>query len=157
GKQLAEAKPTGFNLGEGVANSILTLAFSPRGTLIIAGDQGRGMRVFNATTLGQRTQFFRHNDAVTAVAISPDGQTLYTGGMDRGVRPWPAAAHRLRPTISAGTAGKQMWFNLISPDGKWVASGGETKLLQVRSAQAGGRLLAKLGGQVPAVYGSALS
>lgn len=158
GKQVAEVKVGGLNLGEGVPNSILSLAFSPRGTLLIAGDQSRGVRVLNAATLVHRTQFTRHTDAVTAVAVSPDGQTLYTASLDRGVRAWPAAAHRLRPTVRLDAGGgKQMWFHLFSPDGKWIATGGEPKTLTVRSAQAGGRLLAKMSGQVAPIYSSALS
>ena len=60
---------------------------------------------------------------VDAVAFSPDGKTLATGGWDDLVRLWDVASGHLRATLN----GPPNWVRCLafSPDGKFLASGGD--------------------------------
>ncbi|MBY0228327.1 MAG: hypothetical protein K2W96_03495 [Gemmataceae bacterium] len=132
--------------------TIPAVAFTPGGSLLASTD-GNGIRLDGPT--GQTGPFARHTEPVSAVAFSPDGMTMYTASRDRVVRAWPAASERrLWETLLEGDGG-QMWFNLFSPDGKRIASGGQGKLLRIRPASLGSAV--RVPGALPAVYGSARS
>ncbi|MCI0458773.1 MAG: protein kinase [Gemmataceae bacterium] len=63
-----------------------------------------------------------HPDEVWAVALSPDGQTLVTGGADGRARRWDVATGRLlgQPMQTPGW----VWSVAYSPDGKNLATAG---------------------------------
>ncbi|MGE0025474.1 MAG: AAA family ATPase, partial [Thermoleophilia bacterium] len=69
----------------------------------------------------------RHAGGAGAVAFSPDGQTLASGGLDGAVKVWggPGGARTL------GTHDGQVSTLAFSPDGRWLASGGGDKTVRV--------------------------
>src|SRR5688572_1873234 len=69
---------------------------------------------------------------VTALAFSPDGRTLYAAGWDKIIRVWRrdrSGQYRLDPPatfrvpIGPGPAG-MLNAIAVSPDGRWLAAGG---------------------------------
>ena len=64
----------------------------------------------------------RHGMDITAVAFSPDGKTLATGGSDRLVKLWDLANGHEKLTLSGHA--DQVRVLAFSPDGKILASGG---------------------------------
>ena len=77
-----------------------------------------------------------HTDEICALAISPDGKTIATGGRDLTVKVWDLATARERVTIT----GFRGWVNdlAISPDGKTLAIGamdGSVKLWNLAAAR----------------------
>jgi WD40 repeat protein len=62
-----------------------------------------------------------HSAGVSAVAISPDGRTLASGGPDKSVKLWDLVSGRLVATLSGHTD----WVNSVafSPDGRLLATG----------------------------------
>lgn len=70
-----------------------------------------------------------HLWGVTSVAISPDGQTLVSGSIDKTVKIWNLPAGKLLHTL-AGHA-NEVWSVAISPDGKTLASGSGDKTVKV--------------------------
>jgi WD40 repeat protein len=70
-----------------------TLAFSTDGrTLAAASQQGRTIRLWDVATGKQRRTFEGHGDAIRALAISPDGRTLFSGSADSTALVWDLTA-----------------------------------------------------------------
>ncbi len=70
--------------------------------------------------------FVGHSDEVRAVAISPDGKTLASGGADNTIRLWDVATGKEQaalPTVMPKIAEFLVDSLAFSPDGKTLASG----------------------------------
>src|SRR5437764_4792590 len=83
---------------------------------------------------------------VTALAFAPDGKTLYAAGFDKVVRTWvwdePTAQFRpgeqaFRVPIGPGRAGALNAL-AVSPDGRWLATGGIGLMRNVAGFRAAG-------------------
>ncbi len=113
------------------SGAIRGIAFHPDGrTLAVAeGVPGRS----GAVTLvnfdsGETNAIERTKDEMLAVAFSPDGKILASGGTDGAVTIWPAAGgDALKKLEHAG------WVTALafSPDGKLLASGSSDQTVQV--------------------------
>lgn len=82
------------------------LDFAPDGrTLAVAGDDG-SVTVWDAKDGRQLTQFGAHDEAIIALAYSPDGRVLATGAsLDPVARLWEAATGRPLATLEGHKAG----------------------------------------------------
>jgi hypothetical protein len=77
--------------------TVYSLAFSADGKVLTAA-HGKVVKVWDLNTAELRHRFTGHRGQVYAVAVSPDGQTVASGGADRTVRLWdPTAPPRARP------------------------------------------------------------
>jgi len=107
---------------------VSAVAFSPDGKYVISGgcdkkDEnyrciGGTARVWEAQT-GREVARMSHNNAVVAVAFSPDGKYVVSGSFDGTVRVWETqTGHEV--------ARKSYMSNKVafSPDGKYIISGG---------------------------------
>jgi WD40 repeat protein len=68
----------------------------------------------------QRRHSLPHPQRVAALAFSPDGRILVTGGADHLVRLWDIASGQLRHVWSGHTG--EVRSLAFSPDGRWLAS-----------------------------------
>ncbi|MFM8358468.1 MAG: WD40 repeat domain-containing serine/threonine protein kinase [Verrucomicrobiota bacterium] len=127
-RSLAISGPEGpilWEFGSGRQRSLpgiigASLAFNADGSaLAVEGERGtiRGVDPANGR---RRWELARHEGRVTALAFSPDGRTLVSGGEDRLLRFWMlptgeplASFSRIEPPISA----------TFAPDGRWLIVG----------------------------------
>ena len=107
------------------------VAFSPDGTTIVTGCSatddvwsaaGGEARLWDAATGKPRGRPLAHPQAVTAVAISPDGRTLLTGCADRVARLWNCDTGR--PIGTPWPHPFPVETAAFCPDGKTVVTGG---------------------------------
>lgn len=133
------------NIGDGFA--IYTVAWSPDGKYIAAGDGGLGgghgqpitgqgtVQIWNAATGSPLLSYHGHVSRITTVAWSPDGQEIASGSADKTVQVWNAFTGRLLLTYRghADVVTSVAW----SPDGKEIASASQDKTIQVWNATTG--------------------
>ncbi len=102
---------------------ITFLTVTPGGkTLVTASDGPQKVRLWDLTT-GEEQGILNGNNAV---AVSPDGKTLASGGDDATVRLWDIATQKELAALKAITSG--LGALAFSPDGKMLATAGGTKV-----------------------------
>src|SRR4029078_1138472 len=98
------------------------------GKLLFAGDRSGKLHVWSSST-GKSLATAEQPKSIYAVAISPDGETLATGGNDNIVRLWNAKT--LSPKLLlTGHAGSINGLS-FSRDGKTLASVGWDKTIRI--------------------------
>ncbi len=98
------------------------MAMSPRGDVVAIGDAAGRIHILGLTTLNQQLVFPAHDEMVTALAFSPNGQMLASGAgySDPSVRLWnPATGER----ITAPLTGHRRFVRglTFSPDGQTLS------------------------------------
>jgi WD40 repeat protein len=68
-----------------------------------------------------RYNLAEHRDRVTSIAISPDGQILVSGSVDRTIKIWDLATGKLIRTLDRHTG--EVASVAVSPDGQYLAIG----------------------------------
>ncbi len=96
------------------------VAASPTGNVIVLGTAHRTVLVLDAVTGETRYVRRRHEDAVTAAAVSHDGKVFASGGNDQRVILWDIASGRERAVIDQRAAVTNLAF---SKDGSMLAVG----------------------------------
>jgi RNA polymerase sigma factor (sigma-70 family) len=110
------------------------VAFDPEGRWVAAANQAE--TILWDLTGKERTRIPGHAGRTTALAVSPDGRMIATGGLDRVVRLWDAGGEHLLPLTDHAASVRAAAF---SPDGKTLAVGcgdrdaGEVRLWSLAS------------------------
>lgn len=159
--------------------SARVLAVSPDGkTLFSGGENGGKIRIWNLTTGKQLRTLTppRPKDAFSlqlqasgaiSLAISPDGQTLISGGYDdsfqstplqetdgKNLKAWNLKTGKLIYNVSIGGAGVDTLA--ISPNGKMFVAGGLGSEVMLRDVRTSKAILTQRG-HVGGIYGFAFS
>lgn len=120
------------------------VAWSPDGTRIVSGTGSAGAfgpvtannsaKVWEAATGKTLLTYSGHSGQVYALAWSPDGKGIVSGGDDNSARVWSAATGQTELVYSghSGIVFKVAW----SPDGKYIASASVDGTVQVWSPSA---------------------
>jgi WD40 repeat protein len=113
-----------------------SLAASPDGGLLAAGDEQGVMTLWDARQRGPLHRFQAHDDTVSSIAFSPDGRWLATGGHDGTIRLWDPATRDARATLKGHAA--RVLALAFCPDRMLLASAdqyGIARLWDLRTAR----------------------
>ncbi|KAI2868054.1 hypothetical protein CBS11852_11391 [Aspergillus niger] len=91
--------------------------------------------LLNAATGKLQQTLKGHSDPVTAVAFSPDGQTVVSGSGDSTIKLWNAATGELQQTLKGHS--DPVWAVAFSPDGQTVVSGSGDNTIKLWNAATG--------------------
>jgi WD40 repeat protein/predicted Ser/Thr protein kinase len=104
----------------GHTDYVYPVAYSPDGRWIASGSWDRRIRLWDAAT-GEECAKLRHPGVVWALAFTPDGSRLVSGGDFGGnLLVWDVATGRLRGRVAAGKSVRSL---AVSPDGARIAAG----------------------------------
>lgn len=138
----APGEPVGFPpvaVFEGHTQSVYSADGSADGKLLVSGGQDRTARLWEmpnpvpkmgeppAAVKKEAFLFTGHNDGVEAVAFSPDGTLVATGGWDNQLHVRGVAD---RKTVFSGTLPRRVLAAAFSADGKQLAVGTGTQAVQ---------------------------
>ena len=103
---------------EGHTGWVLSVSFSPDGTLIASGSSDDTVKLWDVATGTNIATLQGHTDDVTSVSFSPDGTTLASGADDRTVKLWDVATKQNITTL------QEHFYDVtsvsFSPDGNTV-------------------------------------
>ena len=85
--------------------------------------------IWDLSTGKIQTALHGHSDYVRALALTPDGQVLATGGGDETIKIWDLAAGT-ELAVLRGHLG-QVLSLAFAPEGRWLASGSEDKTVRL--------------------------
>lgn len=150
--------PTGFDPRQAhlvaqwsVERPIVCCRFDPQGRFVFCGLESSTMQRVSMAD-GKKVAFpGGHESWVFSLAISPDGETTYSGGGDGRVVAWETGSVSPKPirTVEAHRG----WVRAlgVSRDGKFLASGGNDRAVRLWEASSG-RLVRELAGHQNQVY-----
>ncbi len=101
----------------------------PGRRFVVTTHEDTSVRLRDAATGKFLNSFTGHDDVVSAVAFSPDSQTLATGSYDQTVKLWNVESAELLRTLKGHT--NWVFAVAFSPDGKTLASGGYDKSIRL--------------------------
>ncbi|HKB35886.1 MAG TPA: serine/threonine-protein kinase [Gemmataceae bacterium] len=138
------------------SGKVFSVAFSPDGETLATGSQFV-VKLWDVATGTEgrnlRTPENVHGRQARAMVFTPDGKTLISAG-DAGIWFWEVETGRERSFL-LGEVGEARCL-AVSPDGKVVAVGGSSRVVQLRSTT-GDRVLHTLQGHLYPVLGVAFS
>lgn len=132
-----EGSAAGF-LTECDAAFVTSLACSPDGRLIAAGQEGSRVTVWNLSTGARWQRLEGHTGPVRAVAFSPDGSRLASAGDDATICVWNVEEGREVRRLEGHTG--PVRSVAFSPDGESLVSGCDDRLVAVWNVESGTRL-----------------
>ena len=105
----------------GHKGNVLSVSFSPDGTLLASGSMDRTVGLWDVASRQRIATLTGYKGGVLSVSFSPDGTLLASGSRDNTVRLWDVASRQRIATLT-GHEGEVLSVS-FSPDGTLLASG----------------------------------
>ncbi len=113
----------------GHAGSVMSVAWSPCGKLVLSGSTDKTVRVWEVASSRCIATLEGHSNSVMSVAWSPDGKRALSGSSDNTIRVWEVANGQCMATLEdhSNSVTSVAW----SPEGKRALSGSLDKTVKV--------------------------
>ncbi|SEH02686.1 WD40-like Beta Propeller Repeat [Nonomuraea solani] len=153
-RDMTTGRKTSITLA-GTPRRVRPAVFSPDSkTVAVRGEEDQTVRLWSVPGHRWLPLSARHAIGTWAVAFTPDGRTLATGGNDRNVFLWDVTGQRKIATLR--TDNGWIWSLAISPDGKLLAAGSADHWVYLWDLDTH-RTVGKLPGTPDGVWGVAFS
>jgi WD40 repeat protein len=133
---------------------VLSVAFSPDGSLILSSGDDKSPRLAEARDGGEVRRFTGHTARGCVCVFFPDGQRILSGGWDQTLRVWDVTTGR--QVVCIGAHSSAVTCVAVSPDGRRALSGSKDKSVRYWDLD-GQRELCCLRGHKGRVTGVAIS
>lgn len=115
--------------------NVLSVAFSPDGSLLAAGTASCDIRIWQRAQGTARLTLKGHDHWVWSIAFSPDGRFLASGSIDQTVRLWDVLTGEELHICTGHT--NRVRTVAFSPDGQVIASGSNDRTIRLWDVQTG--------------------
>jgi WD40 repeat protein len=132
-----------------------TIAVARTANLLVAGGEGRRIRLWRTDTRSQGRTWRGNGHAPGALDITADGRTVASGALDGSVRLWSTRSSRPRRTIAAHAG--RVTALAFAPVGRMLASAGEDGQVRLWDLERGRRSAHVLRGHAGPVQAIAFS
>lgn len=122
----------------GHTDSVLAVAVTPDGKLVISGSDDSTVKIWNRETGKELNTFKGHTHAVRSVAVTPDGKLVISGSDDSTVKVWNLETGKKLNTFKGHT--QTVRSVAVTPDGKQVISGSDDRSIKVWELETGEEL-----------------
>jgi WD40 repeat protein/serine/threonine protein kinase len=134
-----DPKPNYLRLA-GHDGPVRSVAFSPKGTLVLSGSEDHSVRVWDPAA-GEAVKALRgHGGIVRSCTFSPDGEWVLSGGEDQSVRLWDVKGYEevrvLHATVFAGHEDAVLSAK-FSRDGKQIVTASRDRTASLWNAENG--------------------
>jgi len=113
---------TRFNIPQAHPESIMSVAWSPDGSIIASGSGWLGgpIRLWEAASGKELEPLEGHTSYISELIFSKDGQRLYSASGDQTIRIWDIGQHQCLATLRGSR--NEVYGLALSPDGTTLAS-----------------------------------
>ena len=138
----------------GHADNVVSIAFSPDGLLLAAGDKTGAVKLWEVESGKVQRQWQVHTEMVAAVVFAPNGRSIATGSYDGSIRLWELESGKRLRTMEAHRDGvADVQFDLTGTVLVSSGRGGEIALWNLPTGERTG----SLAGHTARVWSVALS
>ncbi|MGF1494130.1 MAG: NB-ARC domain-containing protein [Microcoleaceae cyanobacterium] len=136
----------------GHSDRLISLAFSPDGQVLASAGKDRQIILWLVETGDSLTVLKGHHNRVWSVAFHPNGKTLVSGSDDQTIKLWDVNSSVLQTATPDSRAANsimsyttlvgyanQFWSVDFSPDGRWLATGSDDKVVRLYNTSTGVR------------------
>jgi serine/threonine protein kinase len=123
-----ERRPTHTLIGH--TQTVLAVGFTPDGRQIVSGGADKTLKLWDSQTGELMRTLTGHRLAVRAIAmIAGQRPLIASASADATLKLWDLGTGELVQTLTGHTAA--IWAIALSPDGTWLASGGEDRTIRL--------------------------